>query len=86
MYFQTLDSWIIQEGEGNPVIYKIKPKPGCKYCNGSGEVVDWVDYGSTQVPLTSLCSCIEEQLPEEYDELRGDEIEIVMEERDGTFG
>lgn len=46
---------------------KIKPDPDCEYCHGTGEVLDWVDYGSTVVSMPSLCSCVEEQIPEDFD-------------------
>ena len=58
------------------MIYKVTPNPGCKHCRGSGTVYDTVPYGSTTAQMPSDCSCIEEQLPEEFDEMV-DEIEII---------
>jgi len=48
---------------------KIKPVPDCKACHGSGEVNDWVPapFAPGNVPMPSLCDCIEEQVPEDYD-------------------
>jgi len=43
------------------MIEQIAPDPNCGVCGGSGEVVDWVPYGSTNVPMYSLCECVEEQ-------------------------
>jgi hypothetical protein len=34
------------------------PNPDCKICLGTGTVTDWVDYGSTIVPMYSDCDCI----------------------------
>ena len=56
-------------------IMKIQPDPNCEYCHGTGEVWDTVDYGSTTASFLSLCSCIEEQIPEDF----GGEIEIDYE-------
>jgi hypothetical protein len=36
----------------------------CKYCRGTGLVTDWVDYGSIQVPMATICDCVLEQVPE----------------------
>lgn len=58
------------------MIYKITPLADCKACHGSGTVYDIVDYGSTTAELPSGCSCVDEQLPEEFDDSI-DEIEIV---------
>lgn len=55
---------------------KIQPDPNCKYCNGTGEVWDVVDYGSTTASFPSLCSCVEDQIPEEWD----GEIELIFED------
>lgn len=55
---------------------KIKPDPNCKYCHGTGEVYDTVDYGSTVAYLPSFCSCVEEQIPEDWD----GEIELIYED------
>lgn len=60
------------------MIYKIIPVAGCKDCHGTGEVADWVDYGSTTVPMYSTCWCVDDQLPEEFDCMH-DEIELVSE-------
>lgn len=46
---------------------KVKPDPNCKYCHGSGEVLDWVDYGSTTISMPSLCNCVEIQIHEDYE-------------------
>lgn len=43
---------------------QIVPSRECKACHGSGEVNDWVDYGSTRVAMPSVCGCVEEQLTE----------------------
>ncbi len=50
---------------------KVTPEPGCASCNGAGIVVDYVDWGSTTVPLESYCDCVTDQVPED------EEIEIV---------
>jgi hypothetical protein len=34
--------------------------PDCIYCHGQGYVTDWVDYGSTTVPMNTGCECIAE--------------------------
>lgn len=44
---------------------QIVPVIGCSLCHGRGVIVDWVDYGSTQVPLESLCSCVTDQVDDE---------------------
>lgn len=46
---------------------KIKPDPNCDACHGTGEVNDWVPapFGPGNVPMPSVCECIEEQLTEE---------------------
>lgn len=56
---------------------QITPVVGCPHCHGRGVIVDWVDWGSTRVPLKSLCSCVEDQVD-------GDaEIELVsLDERE----
>jgi len=43
----------------------IKPDPNCPECHGTGEVYDWVDYGSTRVSMPSFCSCVENQTDED---------------------
>jgi len=53
-------------------VQQIKPKSGCIHCRGTGEITDWVPYGSTTVPMRSFCSCVEEQI--EDDDV---EVEIV---------
>jgi hypothetical protein len=55
---------------------KVKPDPECKYCGGCGEVSDWVPYGIGNTPLFSYCSCVEDQIPEDYD----DDIELDLSE------
>lgn len=32
--------------------------PDCKFCHGEGFVTDWVDYGSTTVPMQTACECM----------------------------
>lgn len=56
---------------------QLTPRPNCIYCHGTGKVYDTVDYGSTTAQLESLCSCIEAQIPESFDD-RTYEIEIVF--------
>ena len=58
------------------MIYKVTANPNCKYCHGSGTVYDTVPYGSTTASLPSNCNCVEEQLPEEFDD-QVDEVEVV---------
>jgi len=53
-------------------VQQITPKSGCKECRGTGLITDWVPYGSTSVPMRSLCNCVEEQI--EDDDV---EVEIV---------
>lgn len=43
-------------------IQKIKPVSNCKSCYGTGQVVDYVPYGNTDVPMYSTCECVGEQL------------------------
>lgn len=61
---------------------KIKPDLNCEFCHGTGEITDWVDYGSTVAPLTSYCSCVEDQIPEFYD----GEIELDLDEYYSVIG
>lgn len=42
----------------------MKPKPDCKFCRGTGTVTDWVDYGSTRVPMETPCDCATGDYPE----------------------
>jgi hypothetical protein len=56
-------------------ILKIKPSLTCKACLGTGEVNDFVDYGSTTVPMPSLCDCVLEQVPEGRED---EEVEIDL--------
>lgn len=58
---------------------KIKPDPNCKSCRGTGEVNDFVPvpFGVGNCAMPSLCSCIEEQIPEGYED---EEIEIDLSE------
>ena len=51
-----------------PKIIVIPPDPHCQCCHGRGVVTDWVDYGSTVVPLDSTCDCVLEQLPDDETE------------------
>jgi hypothetical protein len=37
---------------------KITPDPKCPICHGTGTVTDWVDYGSTRVPIETPCECL----------------------------
>ncbi len=57
--------------------YKIVPDVKCKYCYGTGEVTDWVDYGSASVPMYTTCECVDIQLPEEFDCVQ-DEVELEL--------
>lgn len=34
--------------------------PDCPSCHGQGYVTDWVDYGSTTVPMNTTCECMPE--------------------------
>lgn len=36
-----------------------KPDPNCRYCRGTGQVVDYVPYGDTSVPMYTECECVE---------------------------
>jgi hypothetical protein len=56
---------------------RIKPSLTCKACLGTGEVNDWVDYGSTTVPMPSVCDCVLEQIPEGRED---EEVEIDLSE------
>lgn len=42
----------------------MKPNASCKYCHGNGVVTDWVDYGSTRVPMETGCDCTSGDYPE----------------------
>jgi len=55
----------------------ITPEQDCPFCHGTGEVNDWVDYGSTKVPMPSLCGCVEEQMEDPESA-----VEIVIPEED----
>ena len=46
-------------------VVRVTPIPGCKGCNGTGEVIDWVPYGNTNVAMPSTCDCVNEQIPED---------------------
>lgn len=54
----------------------ITAKADCLCCYGEGYVYDLVPvpFGSGNCPMPSLCSCVEEQIPEEAD----DEVLIVV--------
>ena len=52
---------------------KYMPNESCSMCRGTGEVVDWVPYGSTNVPMYSVCECVERQVEDE-----DDDVEIVL--------
>jgi hypothetical protein len=43
----------------------IKPAATCPYCHGTGLITDWVDYGSTRVPMDSDCDCVFEDETDE---------------------
>lgn len=49
----------------------IQPKQDCPFCHGTGEVNDLVPapFGSGNVPMPSLCGCVEEQTDEDTDEV-----------------
>ena len=53
----------------------ITPRRDCRFCHGTGTVTDWVDYGSTVIPMPSLCDCVLEQVKSD-----SSDIEIVLEE------
>ncbi len=57
------------------MIYKIAADPNCKACYGSGTVYDTVPYGSTTAQMPSTCSCVEEQLPEGFNDMV-DEVKV----------
>jgi len=63
------------------MIIKITPKPDCPDCNGTGEIYDYVPvpFGVGNCAMPSLCWCIEEQIPEDYED---EEIEIVYEAKE----
>ena len=46
---------------------RISPESSCKYCHGSGEVVDWVPWGNTDAAMTETCHCVTEQIPEGHE-------------------
>ncbi len=50
--------------------WKLDPKanPDCGYCSGTGVVIDWVDYGSTTVPMESVCECVQDDEDEESED------------------
>lgn len=43
-----------RDGDRNP-----HADPKCPHCHGTGTVYDMVDYGSTTVPMPSMCDCVE---------------------------
>lgn len=49
----------------------IQPKQDCPFCHGTGEVNDWVPapFSSGNVPMPSLCGCVEEQTDDDTDEV-----------------
>lgn len=49
----------------------IQPKRDCPNCHGTGEVDDWVPapFGHGNIPMPSLCSCVEEQTDDDTDEV-----------------
>lgn len=54
------------EWKHNPKVY-LKPNPSCKACRGTGEVSDIVDWGATTTQMMSLCDCVTDQVPEDYE-------------------
>jgi hypothetical protein len=53
---------------------QITPVSGCRHCGGSGEIADYVPYGSANILMPSTCDCVTEQVPEDMEDA---EIEIV---------
>lgn len=53
--------------------YTVKPNKECKQCYGSGEVYDWVDYGSTRVSMPSICECAYEVFSNQYPDIETDD-------------
>lgn len=35
--------------------------PKCPACHGKGYVTDWVPYGSGNVPMDTVCECVEDE-------------------------
>lgn len=57
------------------MIYKITAKSDCKGCHGTGTCYDIVDWGSESVQMQSICECVVEQLPDDFDDFC-DEIDV----------
>jgi len=36
-------------------------------CSGTGEVIDYVPYGSEEIPMASVCNCVLDQIAD-FDE------------------
>ena len=53
-------------------VQKIKPDLHCEYCHGSGEVYDSVPYGMGNTLMASWCSCVEEQVDQDTDDIQLD--------------
>ena len=50
--------------------------PDCSICGGTGQVVDWVSYGDTNVPMYSACECtFVEENEMQSDRTQADEVE-----------
>lgn len=62
--------------------YIVEAKENCHYCGGSGFVTDWVPYGSTNVPMETECGCVEDNLPDDFDD---DSDEVFSVVRAGTL-
>lgn len=64
----------------------LKAKKGCKYCYGLGRITDWVDYGSTRVPMYSDCDCPFTDIDEEtFEKIDNNEIKYEIEPCDGYY-
>lgn len=69
-------------------VYTVKPNKECKQCYGSGEVNDWVDYGSTRVSMPSICECVYDTLCNQHDVPDDDQdydIELDLSDYDPTY-
>jgi len=54
-----LDSNAVEPDE--PSTEYITPKAGCEWCQGTGEVIDIVDYGDTVARMKNYCECVLDQ-------------------------
>ncbi len=50
---------------------RIKPNRRCRVCSGTGEVIDYVPYGSEEVPMTSVCNCVLDQIADSDEQGEG---------------